>query len=83
MNTDASKPSKVWLIEKNYHFRNHDNYPTDRYSIELDEGFFISQEAANQRAIELNGNLPVQGSTEFIRFEAVDVELASAEEAES
>ncbi|KIA72702.1 hypothetical protein ANMWB30_24700 [Arthrobacter sp. MWB30] len=47
----------LWLIEASRHFRDEDNYPTHTNTMEIDEGFFTSEERAEERAAELNKTL--------------------------
>lgn len=47
----------IWVIERTRHFRDRDNYDASESSIEVDEGFHLSQEAAGQHAEKLNASL--------------------------
>lgn len=50
----ATSPT-IWVIEKTQHSRNQDNYAVEETGLEIDEGYFLTQEAAQQRANELGG----------------------------
>lgn len=45
----------IWVIEKTVHTRNQDNYLVDETELEIDEGYFLTQEAAQLRADALSG----------------------------
>lgn len=51
------RPSKVWIIESSHHTLGKDGHFIDELSIQANEGFFLSQIDADQRADELNALL--------------------------
>lgn len=47
----------IWVIERTRHFRDVDNYDASESSIDADEGFHLSREAAETHAEKLNASL--------------------------
>jgi len=48
--------TSIWLIQRNYDYRDQDNYACTDVELDDDEGFFLTEQAAEARCAELDSH---------------------------